>query len=580
MNILGISNLDNASAALLVDGRLVAACEEERFTRKKHFQGFPLQSIVYCLESADLTIDDIDHIVIGWIPYRGILHRVVTTLGVALKDRRFDHRVSRGSSYFSIIKEQFFLRGLLKKYFNTRKNFRIHFINHHVSHLACAYFMSGLDRAAVLSIDGCGEYQTCLMGKYENGKLSKFNDIKYPYSLGHIYSIFTSFLGFRTNSGEGKVMGLAAYGEPVYLDDIKSIIFFDGKRIALTYDPAYIDYAGALQRFFPPSFTAIFGPPREPEGPIRQIHKDIAASIQKFTEEVLVGLALHLWQRTGCKSLCISGGVALNCVANAKIKEQTPFERIYVPSAPSDAGVSLGAALYLYNRLTGKFPKITNAGPFLGPGFSFEENVSALKLFDMKFKVSNNPARDAASLLAEGKIIGWFQDRMEFGPRALGARSILAPPFPAEMKDVVNNRVKFRENFRPFAPIILKKEVSCWFDRYCESPNMSFAFLVKPGLRERVPAITHVDGRARLQTVDENSNPLLYCLLKDFQQLTGIPVLMNTSFNRRGEPIVCTPSDALTCFERTDMDVLFLGNLLVEKVFKVKTCGTGRRLSR
>ncbi len=565
MNILGISNLENSSAALLKDGCPAAACEEERFTREKHFQGFPRQSIVYCLESAGLTINDIDRVVIGWVPYRGIFHRVVTTLGAALKDRKFGHRVSRGSSYFSIIKEQFLLRDLLKKYFNTKKNFRIHFINHHVSHLACAYFLSGMEKAAVLSVDGCGEYQTCLMGKYENGKLFKINEIKYPYSLGHIYSIFTSFLGFRTNSGEGKVMGLAAYGEPVHLDDIKSFIFFDEKKIALTHDPAYIDYAGALQRSFPPSFTALFGPPREPESPIRQKHKDIAASIQKFTEEVMVGLALHLEQRTGCDSLCLSGGVALNCVANAKIREQTPFEKIYVPSAPSDAGVSLGAALYLYHRLTGKFPKTTGADPFLGPGFSFRENVSALKRFDMKFKVSNNPGRDAAGLLAAGKIVGWFQDRMEFGPRALGARSILAPPFPAGMKDVVNKRVKFRENFRPFAPIILKEEIPSWFDRYCESPNMSFAFEVKPGQRERVPAITHVNGRARLQTVDKKSNPLLYGLLKDFQRLTGIPVLMNTSFNRRGEPIVCTPSDALTCFEQTDMDVLFLGNLLVEK---------------
>lgn len=566
MNILGISNLENSSAALLKDDRLVAACEEERFTREKHFQGFPWHSIEYCLESAGLTIDDIDYIVSGWIPFRGILHRVGTTLRAALRDRRFGHRVSRGSNYFSIIKEQFFLRDLLKKYFNTKRDFRIYYINHHVSHLACAYFMSGLDKAAVLSVDGCGEYQTCLMGKYENGTLFKLKEIKYPYSLGHIYSIFTSFLGFRTNSGEGKVMGLAAYGEPDYLNAIKSTIFFDEKEVVLVYDPADMDYAGALQRTFPPSFTTVFGPPREPEGPISQRHKDIAASIQQFTEELMVGLALHLERRTGCKSLCMSGGVALNCVANAKIKEQTPFENIYVPSAPSDAGVSLGAVLYLYHRLTGKFPRAADVGPFLGPEFSFQENVLALKRFNMKFKVSNNPGRDAAGLLAEGKIIGWFQGRMEFGPRALGARSILAPPFPAEMKDIVNRRVKFRENFRPFAPIILEEEVSHWFDGYCESPNMSFAFVVKSGLREKVPAITHVNGRARIQTVDENNYPLLYSLLKDFQRLTGIPVLMNTSFNRRGEPIVCTPAHALTCFERTDMDVLFLGNLLVEKV--------------
>ena len=565
MKILGISNLENSSAALLVDGRPAAACEEERFTRKKHFQGFPRQSIASCLESSGLLIEDVDHIVVGWIPYRGIVRRAVTTLRAALRDRKFGHRLSRGSGYFSIIKEQFFLRDLLKNHFNTKKNIPIHFVNHHLSHLACAYFLSGLDNAAALSVDGCGEYQTCLMGKYEKGKWVKLKDIKFPYSLGHIYSIFTSFLGFRTNSGEGKVMGLAAYGKPVYLDEMKSFLFFDEKRIALTYDPAYIDYAGALHRSFPPSFTARFGPPREPEGPIDQKHKDIAASIQAFTEEVMVGLALYLERTTGFKSLCLSGGVALNCVANAKIKEKTSFEKIYVPSAPSDAGVSLGAALYLYHGLTGKFPAVDGAGPFLGPGFSSKENVSALKSFDMHSRMSDNPAKDAAELLARGKIIGWFQDRMEFGPRALGARSIIAPPFPAEMKDIVNDRVKFRENFRPFAPIIPKEDVPHWFDLYCDSPNMSFAFEVKPALREKVPAITHVNGRARLQTVDEKANPLLYALIKEFRRLTGIPVLMNTSFNRRGEPIVCTPAHALTCFEKTDMDALFLGDLLVEK---------------
>jgi carbamoyltransferase len=565
MNILGIGNLDNSSAALLVDGRLAAACEEERFTRQKHFRGFPRQSVAYCLESAGLGMNDVDHVAVGWVPLRGIVHRVATTLGAALKDRRFGHRVSRGNDYFAVIKEQLALRGLLEKAFDAKKKVPIHYVNHHMAHLACSYFLSGWDNAAALSIDGCGEYQTCVMGKFENARFVKLKEIKYPNSLGHIYGVFTSFLGFKPNSGEGKVMGLAAYGKPVYLDDIRSFVFFDEKKIGLSFDPAYIDYAGALQRWFPRSFTAVFGPPRQPEGPVGQVHKDIAASIQAFTEEVMVGLSLYLARQTGCRSLCLSGGVALNCVANAKIKEQTPFERIYVPSAPSDAGASLGAALYLYSRLTGESPKTADACAFLGPGFSREELAEAVKRSGMTYREVENPARTAAEFLAEGKIIGWFQERMEFGPRALGARSILAPPFPGEMKDIINRRVKFRENFRPFAPVILAEEAERWFDHYCPSPNMSFALAVKPGQRDKIPAIVHVNGRARLQTVDKKDNPLLYEVLEHFRDLTGIPVFMNTSFNRRGEPIVCTPGDALACFEHTGMDALFLGGLVVSK---------------
>jgi len=566
MNILGISNLENASAALIADGRVVAACEEERFQRKKHYQGFPTHAIRFCLKKAGLTLDQIDVVAMGWVPWRGVVHRVATTLQMAIRNREFGKKMKRGGNYFSIIGEQLHTRKILQKIFGGGDHLRIRYVNHHISHMACGFFLSPFEKAALLSLDGTGEYQTGLTGSCEGGKFRIHRQIKYPYSLGHLYGVFTSFLGFRPNNGEGKVMGLAAYGEPEYEDALQRIIRFDKRNGRLRYDTRYIDYSAALVRSFSRELTSLLGEPRPPESEITGRHQNIAASLQKVVEDIIVEMASDLSKRTGLENLSMSGGVALNCVANAKILERSGFRKMYVPSAPSDAGVSLGSALQVYHRLTGKMPRVNGGSPFLGPGYTTKEISRQLEQRGIAYQLNDEPEREAARRLSRGEIVGWFNGRMEFGPRALGSRSILAPPFPSDMKDRLNERVKFREGFRPFAPAVLENRVPEWFDNSCSSPNMSFAFPVKATLREKIPAVTHVNGRARLQTVSRELNPRFHAILEHYRELTGLPVVLNTSFNLRGEPIVCTPGEAIDCFLKTGMDALFLENCLIRRM--------------
>lgn len=565
MNILGVSNVENSSAAILADGAVVAAAEEERFLRRKHYQGFPLRAIGFCLSEAGLDINDVDLVTIGWVPYRGWVCRGFNTARAAVASRSMGGKLSRGGNYAGIIGEQLRVRRILRDAFGLRRRVPIRHTNHHLSHMASAFFLSPFEEAAVLTLDGTGEYQTVLAGEHRRGSFRILDEIHYPYSLGHLYSVFTSFLGFRPNSGEGKLMGLAAYGAPSYEDAIRSIVSFDAARCRLRYDLRCIDYGEGLRGDFSRDFTARFGTPRRPEDPIETRHKDCAASLQKVVEDVIVGLADALQRRTGLEDLCLAGGVALNCVANARILEQTAFRRIFVPSAPSDAGVSLGSALLHHHRITGERPAAPAGDAYLGPSFTREECLAALDGRGLVWEDCREPERIAVERLERGRIIGWFQGRMEFGPRALGSRSILAPPFPAQMKDSINARVKFREIFRPFAPIIPLEAVPDWFVDHCASPNMSFAFRVREDRRDRIPAVTHVNGRARLQSVTRAANPRLHAMLRHFGKRTGTPVLLNTSFNCRGDPIVCTPADALDCFQRADMDALFLGDLLVRK---------------
>ncbi len=565
MTILGISNVENSSAAILVDGHLVAAAEEERFVRRKHFQGFPKRAIEFCLDEARLGIDDVDVVTTGWVPYGGLTRRGIYTLKAALLSRSLTAKLGRGGNYARIVAEQLRLRSLLVEAFGLTRHMPIRYTNHHLSHMSCALFLSPFEDAALLTLDGTGEYQTVVMGEYTRGAFHTLDEIYYPYSLGHLYSVFTSFLGFRANSGEGKLMGLAAYGAPCYEDDIRSVVSFDATSGRLRYDLRCIDYSGGVCREFPEGFTARFGAPREPGSAITARHENLAASVQKVLEDIVVDLADTLQRRTGHENLCLAGGVALNCVANSLVLERTGFSRVFVPSAPSDAGVSLGSALHYHHHITGERPVLPVNSACLGPSYSRADCLSALSGRDFVWEDCPEPERAAADRLAGGEILGWFQGRMEFGPRALGARSILAPPFPAEMKDVINTRVKFREGFRPFAPVIPAEDVPEWFEDHCPSPNMSFAARVREDRRDRIPAVTHVNGRARLQSVTAEANPGLHAVLRYFGESTGVPVLLNTSFNVRGEPIVRTPAEALDCFQRTDMDALFLGGVLVRR---------------
>jgi carbamoyltransferase len=565
VKILGISNVENSSAAVLADGRVVAAAEEERFVRRKHHRGFPFHAIRFCLDQASLDINDVDLLTVGWVPYLGLVRRGLCTVSAALRSRSLKSKLGRGGNYVGIIGEQFRIRSILRESFGLRRPVRVRYTNHHLSHMASAFFLSPFEEAAVLTIDGTGEYQTVLAGEYRRGGFRVLDEVHYPYSLGHLYAVFTSFLGFRPNSGEGKLMGLAAYGSPSYEDAIRSFVRFDAARCRFRYDVRCIDYSDGLNRSFSRDFTSRFGSPREPGHTIEERHRDVAASVQKVLEGIIVDLAVVLQRRTGLSDICLAGGVALNCIANARILERTRFQRVYVPSAPSDAGVSLGSALFHYHRATGGRPEAPANSACLGPSFARGECLTALRRRDLVWEDCGDPEAAAAERLERGQIVGWFQGRMEFGPRALGARSILAPPYPAEMKDFINARVKFREEFRPFAPIIPLEDVPDWFTDHCASPNMSFALRVREDRRDRIPAVTHVNGRARLQTVTREENPRLHAILRHFERRTGVPVLLNTSFNVRGDPIVCTPDDALDCFERTDMDVLFLGDLLVTK---------------
>jgi carbamoyltransferase len=565
MNILGICNLENSSAALICDGHVVAACEEERLSRVKHHRGFPLRSVEYCLRQGGLSICDVDAVAIGWVPWQGVTHRIASTLRLVMKNRGLSNKLDRGGSYFRIIWEQLRAGKLISDQWDEPSRFRVHYMNHHQCHMASSYFTSPFSESAMMSIDGTGEYETCVLGKCERGRFQRLARVAYPHSVGHLYTVFTSFLGFRPNSGEGKTMALAAYGEPVYESAIKSLCHLDEASGAFTCDLRRVDYSGALRRSFPQPFASVFGEPREPDGEIEDRHRDIAASIQKVLEDIIIKQARLLSRMTHTENLCLSGGVALNCLANARLIEQTGFGRIHVPSAPTDAGVSLGAALALHFRAAGYRPDVNAASPFLGPEYSSSQCLSAARRHGTAFMEVEDPERQAAQLLAQGNIVGWFQGRMEFGPRALGARSILAPPAPASMKDELNGKVKFREGFRPFAPAVLAEAVPDWFEDHGDSPNMSFAFRVKLHRAREIPAVTHVNGRSRLQTVTGPMAPRLYRLLEHFRDLTGIPILLNTSFNVAGEPIVCTPDDALKCFRKTDMDYLLLGNYLVAR---------------
>ncbi|RPI04147.1 MAG: hypothetical protein EHM64_10880 [Ignavibacteriae bacterium] len=560
MNILGISCFYHDSAAALIkDGRLVAAAHEERFTRKKHDQDFPAHAIRYCLQEGGLQTQDIDYI--GFYDKPFIKFERILTTYIATFPRSLPSFLKSMPVW---LKEKLWIPQRIREELGEAG--KLVFVEHHLSHAASAFFVSPFTEAAILTADGVGEWETTTMGAGQGKNLTLTQNIQFPHSLGLLYSAFTYYLGFRVNSAEYKVMGLAPYGTPRFADLIlREIVSLkdDGSfRLNMKYF-AY-DYGLTMTNGH---FHKLFGaPPRTPESALTQFHKDVAASIQAVTDEMMLRMTTHLHKETGSDNLCLAGGVALNCVSNSKILASSGFKNMFIQPAAGDAGGSVGAAFYIYHMLLHHDRSYQWSHNFLGPEYSDDAISGVLTQLGL---VSERQApaallKKTAQFIADQNVVGWFQGRMEFGPRSLGARSILADPRNPENYSRVNLKIKFRESFRPFAPTILYERLQEYFEFDRPSPYMLYVAQVRPD-RRTIPAVTHVDGSARLQTITREDHPLFYDLIGEFEQLTGCPVVINTSFNVRGEPIVCSPLDAIKCFLRTDMDYLVIGNYVLDK---------------
>lgn len=606
VNVLGISAYyHDSAAAIIVDGDIVAAAQEERFSRKKHDPGFPTQAVRYCLESQGLTLADINTVVYYEKPLLTFERLLETYLGAAPRG---------GRSFIAAmqvwLKEKLFLKTELKKELravaeaiaatnNQQASTELPellFSEHHLSHAAAAFYPSPFEESVVLCMDGVGEWATTSAWIGKNASIDPLWEISFPHSLGLLYSAFTYYCGFKVNSGEYKLMGLAPYGEPKYVDMIKDKLIDIKSDGTFRLDIRYFKYHRGF-RMTGRKFHKLFGkPPRKGETELTQFHMDLAASIQIVTEEIVLRLARSLRQETGIKNLCLAGGVALNCVANGKLLKEKIFEEIWIQPASGDAGSALGAGLIGWYQHHDK-RRIVNKndsmkGTYLGPEFSNEEIIQYLNRISAPFHSQNDPElfERLAKELENGHVIGWFNGSMEFGPRSLGARSILGDPRNQKMQSVMNLKIKYRESFRPFAPSVLEEDVSNQFEMNSNSPYMLLVAPVKKQLckqmteeenklfgieklnipRSSLPAITHVDYSARVQTVSRRTNPRYYDLISAFKQRTGCPTLVNTSFNVRGEPIVCTPQDAYRCFMRTEMDILVLQNQTLFKTEQPK----------
>lgn len=587
MKILGLSAFYHDSAAcLVIDGKIIAAAQEERFTRKKHDAAFPTNAVAYCLKEAGISTADLDIVVFYDKPLIKFERLLQTYMAYA----------PRGLKSFikampAWIKQKLWTKDLIREELGGYQG-KMLFTEHHESHAASAFFPSPFQEAAVLTMDGVGEWATASFGTGRGNRLHILEEIIFPHSLGLLYSAFTYYTGFRVNSGEYKLMGLAPYGEPVYKDLILKEIVEILEDGSFRLNMKYFNYAAGLEMTSPAFHKLFGGPPRKPEAPITQKDMDLARSIQDVTEEIVLGIARYVQKKTGLKNLCMAGGVALNCVANGRLLREGPFDNIWIQPAAGDAGGALGAALFAWYQYLDN-PRVSDEkndqlqGSYLGPSYSDAEIKSFLETESIPyeaFSAETLPSRVAA-LIADEKVIGWFEGRMEFGPRALGARSILGDARSPKMQEIMNLKIKFRESFRPFAPAVLREKVSDYFKLSSESPYM---LIVAPVAESRkrvmseqeqklfgiqklmvprsdVPAVTHVDYSARIQTVDGKSNPLFYQLLKQLDAKHGCPVVINTSFNVRGEPIVLTPQDAFRCFMRTNMDYLVLGHFVLSK---------------
>ncbi len=584
MNILGISAFYHDSAACVVrDGEICCAAQEERFTRIKHDPSFPEHAIRFCLEDAGISADDLDYVAFYEKPFVKFERLLVTYLSVAPRGLR-----SFLAQMPSWLKEKLFMRDTIRKHLNGKV--RVAFIEHHQAHAAAAFFPSPFEEAAILTLDGVGEWATTTLGVGRGNRIALLRQINFPHSLGLLYSAFTYFTGFKVNSGEYKLMGLAPYGEPRYEDTIRDRLIDVKEDGSYRLNLDYFDFCGGL-KMTNRRFAELFGgPPRPPDAPITAREMDLARSIQEVTEDVVLRLARTAHRETGMRNIVLSGGVALNCVANGRLLREGPFDDIWIQPAASDAGSALGAALFVWHQTlnNARVPdSFRQKGSYLGPAFTDDAVQSYLDTHRIPYERLNETERcqRTAELIAQGNVVGWFQGRMEFGPRALGARSILADARSAEMQSQLNLKIKFRESFRPFAPVVLREDVQAYFELDRASPYMLLTAPVRndrlvklsnddqaaSGLeklrvvRSDIPAVTHVDNSARIQTIEERYHPRFYHLLRAFKELTGCSVLINTSFNVRGEPIVCTPHEAYVCFMRTNMDYLVMESFLLDK---------------
>jgi carbamoyltransferase len=593
--ILGLSAFyHDSAAALVLDGEIAAAAQEERFTRVKHDPAFPARAIAYCLDSAGLSPADLDYVAFYDKPLTKFERLLETYLAYAPVGFQSFRRAMP-----LWLKDKLHMRRTIRRALGDSTRARLVFTDHHESHAASAFFPSPFEQAAIITLDGVGEWSTATYGIGEGNRIRLLEHIAFPHSLGLLYSAFTYYCGFKVNSGEYKLMGLAPYGRPIYRELISERLIDLKPDGSFRLNMDYFEYCQGLT-MTGRRFNELFGgPPRSPESSLEQRHMDLAASIQAVTEDAVLRIGGHVHERTGMKHLVLAGGVALNCVANGRLLREGEFDDLWIQPAAGDAGGALGAALFVWHQLLER-PRSpggrdSQRGSFLGPRYTTQDIrrfLAGQAAQGQEFEDESELLEQVAGLLADGKIVGWFQGAMEFGPRALGARSILGDPRSPAMQATMNLKIKFRESFRPFAPAVLQDRAPAWFDLQPgqESPYMLLVAPVRedrrvpidedalrtmrddPDLRHRVnvvrseiPAVTHVDYSARIQTVDEERNPRFARLLAEFERLTGCPVLVNTSFNVRGEPIVCTPEDAYRCFLATDMDVLVLEDIILTK---------------
>ncbi len=574
MIILGLNAYHaDSSAAIFKDGILIAATEEERFRRIKHWAGFPSEAIKFCLKEAGVTLNEVDHICIGRDPKAKFWKKIQFVLkNVGKKNTLLSDRLKNSKKIASIESELAAISGLNEAAIKPK----VVNVEHHRSHLASAFFASPFDEAAILSIDGSGDFTTTMIAVGKGNQIEVLDSVDFPVSAGLFYTAFTQYLGFPHYGDEYKVMGLAPYGKPLFAEQVRNALKFTNDGL-FSWDADYfantteikLDYSTnvpVISTLYGKKIIEVFGAPRQASEELTQSHKDLAASVQLVCEELILHILNHLQKRTGLKNVCIAGGVAQNSVANGKIIEKTGFENLYIPSAGHDAGISMGSALYTFNHILKqkRAPAVYSA--YTGSRFSNDEIEIFLKQRGVKYlRLENDQLYDKITdKLIEPGVVGWFSGRAEFGPRALGGRSIIADPRNNKAKELLNSKIKRRESFRPFAPSILKEYVGDYFEKIEDVPFMEKVFPIKKEKQAEIPAVTHVDGTGRLQTVTKDVSPRYYALIDKFREKTGVPILLNTSFNEN-EPIVNTPAEALDCFLRTQMDMLVLENCLIER---------------
>jgi carbamoyltransferase len=583
MIILGINAYHgDSSACIVVDGKLIAAVEEERFRRIKHWAGFPSEAIRYCLREAKVKIKDIDHIAVNRNPNANLFKKILFALSKRPSFAMVKDRLSNAAKVRDIRAIMCDVLGVMSEQIKAK----IHHVEHHKAHLASSFFVSPYEEATLLSVDGFGDFVSTMTGIGKGSRIDVFSQVNFPHSLGLFYLAITQFLGFPKYGDEYKVMGLSALGRPVYLDKMRKIVKLGTKKTKMLFKlnldyfihhskgitMTWNDGEPKIGSTYSEKMIKEFGPPRKWDDPITEHHKNIASSLQAMYEEVFFHILNTLYKKTMNSTLCLSGGCAMNSVANGKIFDNTPFKDIYIQSAAGDAGGAIGAAFYIYHQIFGNKRNFVMDSSYWGPQFSETEISKEIESRSRelesciieKIESEDELCKRIAKEIENGKVIGWFQGRTEWGPRALGNRSIIVDPRRHEMKDILNSRIKRRESFRPFAPSILSDAVDEYFEKNYPDPFMLKVYPIKKEKRDIIPAVTHIDGTGRLQTVRKQDNPLYWKLIKEFERLTGVPVVLNTSFNEN-EPIVNTPKEATDCFLRTRMDILVLGNYIISR---------------